>query len=134
MSALEKIAEALDALGADWDAEAAKVAAAPVVAEAPKVASINSAEAFNALLRDRFGTELPPELRDKLAATDDGKLLEALDSFVKQAAAPAPSFGDAVESRDLSRVTPRSREEAIKLADEQFAADVFAATEGYYEG
>jgi len=130
MSALEKIAEALDALGLERDAEAVKVAAAPP----PETKVASSAEAFNALLRDRFGTELPEELRAKLATTDDGKLLEALDTFVKQAAAPAPSFGDAVESRDLSNITPRTRAEAIKLADEQFAAAVFDATEGYYEG
>lgn len=119
-TALTKIAQALDALASDLDAQPAL--AQPAAASQEKTAS--SADLLCQLYQQHTGEELPASVRDKLAASDDPEFQAVLGKMIKTAAPERPTpLGS--PSGPFATEEGAGGQQATKLAWDEFEETIF---------
>lgn len=117
ISALEKVAAALDLMADELDTT--PVAAAQPEASSPKTAS--TAQAFSDFYRQQVGEEAPASLVEKLSATDDAEVTDAMAKLMKSAShqSPTPMGGPSDDNdRGLTSKTGGAQDAWEAFADD----------------
>jgi hypothetical protein len=125
MSAHRKIAEALEAVADHFDA-APPIQAAPAVQETKAIKTASEMETYATFYRQRTGKELPEAIARKLASGENPELTQIFSTFSKTAGLAPEPMGDVSDTPLMGVVEPRTRDEYIKLANDEFEAALFA--------